>query len=251
MFEWIKLRWSVFSYNFTWDDYSEFLNGYAAKASFLVPIIGYAVLFNDYVTDHLEFENLTNEVKTTFFLDSESRVRFIFFGFLLLAAANTFYRIFRPYAIKVSETSQGYADYFLKYGTAGTFLRLHQEIHHSKFDPLTIDGKYYTDDWDLFWQEASWAGSGKNELIKEDRNQKLVGYDRVNFSEAKKRHENVLLSILRETYFRESRKRRPLLVICLTFATVGYLLLLIPSIDLLLRVLQLTIWDPLIPYLTW
>lgn len=240
MFNWLSIKWRVFAYNFSWDDYASYLNGNIAKSSFIIPIIGYAVIFNDYVTDEFTFENLTNEVQTTFYLEKDLRLRLIFFAFLFLAGANLCYRVFRPHAMKIGETFTEYADYHLNNVPSHVFLRLHQEVKTSDYDPSTIDGKYYDDDWELFWREAHWSQSGQNLLDKDTPLENLHDYGRVDYEQAKKRHKSLLLSILRETYFRETTRRRPQLAFCLFIATIGYSLLLIPSIDLTLRVIELT-----------
>ena len=240
MFEPLRFRWQSFWYNFQWGDYANFLNGIAAKASVFIPLIGYAVIFNDYITGYLSFKNLTGALETTLFINSSDRLRFIFVGLITLALANLTYRICRPYVVKIGETQTKYIDYMLQYATASTFLALHQGIKHSGFDPYTQEGKYYTDDWDLFWRESTWQRSGKGDLRAEDYSQKLAGYDLVNFNNAKARHQSLILSILIETYFREGRKRRPQLVCCLVIASIGYVFLLIPSLDLIAKVLQLT-----------
>lgn len=243
MFDWIALKWRIFQYNFTWDDYAGYLNGHIAKAALFVPVIGYTLIFNDYVTDELTFKNLTNEVRTTFFLERDLRLRFLFFASLILASANLSYRLMRPNAMKLGESLEEYSLYFLNHVPSHVFLRLHQEIRSSDFDPYTQDGKYYDDDWELFWREAQWSKSGKNLLGKESDLERLEDYQRVDFERAKQRHKSVLLSILRETYVRKTRKRRPQLVFCIVLATVGYGLLIIPSVDLTLRVIELTFFS--------
>ena len=238
MFERLRSKFDTFQYNFRWDDYVSYLNGTTAKAARFVPLIGYAIIFNDYVAENLTFSELAGEdLRTTFFLQPDARLRFIFFGVFILAFANAAYLLARPYALKIAETERGYTDYFLNYGTAETFLRLHLEIQRETH--FTLDGKYYTDDWDLFWREATWVLSGKGNLKKEDFSTPPPGYQSVHFSDAKLRHQSLLLSILRETYFREATSRRLRLCVVLLLATVGYALLAIPSLDLFLRVLEI------------
>jgi len=162
-------------------------------------------------------------------------------GFMLLATANLLYLFWRPHVLKLGETEEKFIQYYLENATASSFLQLHNTHRQTGFDPLTQEGKYYNDDWDLFWREAVWPFRGKNKLQKEDHSATLPGYERVNFVEAKRRHQSVLLSLLRETYFRESRKRRLSLVICIVTALAGYTALVIPSADLCIRVLEILI----------
>lgn len=237
---WIARKWYGFQYNFTWDDYATYLNGHIAKAAFFVPIFGYAVIFNDYVTGEFTFKNLTNEVRTTFFLNPEARLRFLFFSSLFLAAANLSYRLMRPNAMKLGENLEDFSQYYLTHVPSHVFLRLHEEISSGEYDPYTLDGKYYDDDWDLFWREAHWSQSGSNLLDQNTSLDDLKDYQRVDFEQAKRRHKSLLLSILREIYFRRTRQRRPQLVFCILLATIGYLLLITPSTDLTLRVIELT-----------
>ncbi len=212
MFERLATKWRVFEYNFSWDDYSSYLNGNIAKASFFIPILGYAVIFNDYVTDNMTFKNLAGEFDTTFFLNSEDRLRFLYFGFLFLAFANIAYRLFRPYALKIGENLENYSNYFLTYAPSHAFLRLHQEIRHSGQDPWTQDGKYYDDEWQLFWREAQWPESGQGLLDKDTPLENLSEYARVDYEEAKKHY--FYLSLERPTFARPEKNVRNSFCVC-------------------------------------
>jgi hypothetical protein len=238
---WLAARWDAFWYNFAWPDYVGLLNGPLAKLALFFPVIGYAILFNDFIAQKYAFSELTGDLKATYFLPENTRLRLVFFGLMLLASANLLYRWRRPYCLRLGESLSEYTDCMMRFATAGTFLEMHRQIRGAGFDPWTVDGKYYDDDWDLFWREAVWTESGQNVLQSKNHSQELPGYERVDFTAAKQRHQTLLLSIIRETYFRESRKRRGWLISALILASSGYALMLLPSVDLTLRVLEFTI----------
>ena len=240
---WLRNNWQVFQYNFQWSDYVWLLNGRAARAAVLVPFLGYAVLFNDYVAANVEFKQLTSDIRTHVFLDPLWRSRLIFLGFFALAIANLLYRFWRPYVLKIGETASQYFEYHLQYSSADVFLEIYQI--NRDLSPVTKYVKYVKDDWDEFWRDAVWENNSELVTLLMDEASALDAKERTNYADAKKRHESMLLNLLFETYTRENRKKRGRLSICLTFALVGYFLIFLPSGDLCLRVLQVTIWEPL------
>jgi hypothetical protein len=71
-----KMKWSTFSYNYRWSDYVAALDGWIAKSAMTVPIVGYLILFNDSVSEHLSFNTLASGkfVSAWFIVDRETEV---------------------------------------------------------------------------------------------------------------------------------------------------------------------------------
>ncbi len=60
----IQMRSRIFSYNYGWSKYVVLFDGWIAKCAMAVPFIGYLIIFNDSVSQHLSFNNLAHEDQT-------------------------------------------------------------------------------------------------------------------------------------------------------------------------------------------
>lgn len=213
------------------------LDGWIPRISFAVPIIGYLILFNDSITKNLTFLELTSG-HSALGLSGGARLKFIYLGLVLLGLTNILYRWRRPYVLRQARDLNSYVEMGLKNFTVPTYIDLHGKIRHSGFDPYTRHGKYYDAEWDAFLDHA----------IGKDTGNRAIGRDPMtaHWVEAKAKHEGLLRAILIETFFREdTRTRIGWLIACLCIASVGYILLAIPSIDLFIKVTAAII-DPLV-----
>lgn len=223
------IRWSVFTYNFGWRNYVEWLDGGIAKISIGFPIIGYLILFNDAIVRNLSFFELTS-VHSHFGLSGGARLKFIYIGLLFIGISNLIYRVKRPYVLRLARDAYTFVEMGLKNFTIGTFIDLHEQIRYSGVGEFTRHGAYYDDEWDAFLDRAVGKG-GEGDL--RSRNPKAL-----HWNEAKSQYEGLLRDILIETFFRESTQtRRSWLVICLLIAAFGYICLAIPSLDLFIKVI--------------
>ncbi|MBX3533933.1 MAG: hypothetical protein KF826_06250 [Xanthobacteraceae bacterium] len=224
----IKLRWSTFSYNYRWSDYVFLFDGWMAKTAIAVPFVGYLILFNDSVSQHLFFNNLARESSIGFGISSTTRLKFIYYGLIFLGLAAIIYRIRRPYVMRVGTNQFGYVEKALTHFTVSAYIDIHGAIRHEGHHSL--HGKYYDAEYEQFVDMA--LGSKDSFGHRDGRS--------ANWLEAKSRYEGLLRSMLIENFLRNVVKRRISLTICLIFATVGYLLLAVPSVDLFIKVLYVS-----------
>lgn len=204
----------------------------------IIPILGYLILFNDSVATHLTFNKLTSGDPSFFDMSIGARLKFLYLGLLLLGIANILYQLFRPYAMRIGIDEFQYMERALQHFNLETYIQLNGAIRSSGYDPKTIHGKYYDDEWQGFLTAASGRTtpyeSPQNDINKFQQN----FANEAHWVEAKNKYESLLRSILTETYFNQKTSRRSWLVICLLLAATGYLLLAIPSIYLMLTVFQ-------------
>lgn len=224
----LRLRWDVFSYNFRWSDYSRLLDGWFAKAAVAVPFVGYLILFNDTVANRISFHSLTNSEGGFFGLTSGARLKFVYLGLVCLGVANIVYFVRRPYVLKLGRDQPEYVEHALKHFTLADYIQINGDIRGSGFDPYTQHGKYYTDEYEGFLKYASHPSTA---------NPTGMAADPFHWADAKSKYENLLRSMLIETYFRETVRRRGSLITSIFLAMLGYSLLLVPSTDLFLRVM--------------
>lgn len=107
--------------------------------------------------------------------------------------------------------------------TYGDFLSMHRRIRSE--GNIGRDGKYYDSNWDGFSEVANNTGEGTTSVQRDG-----------NWEEAKKQYGDLLRSILREHFSSGDQGRRFWLTTCLALSTFGYLLLVIPGIDMFLKV---------------
>lgn len=226
----LRLRWGTLAYNYGWSDYVFFLDGWIAKCAMAVPIIGYLILFNDSVSQHLSFNHLASEGAKSFGLSAGARLKFIYFGLIFLGSANIVYRLWRPFVLRVGTNQFEYVEKALEHFTASDYINIHgavrQEGHH------TLRGKYGDAEYDAFLTLATGERvDGQGRLVQSPSD----------WSRAKSQYEDLLRSMLLENFFRNDVKRRGYLTSALAFALVGYALLSVPSIDLFIKVLAVSL----------
>jgi hypothetical protein len=226
---WWSMKWTTFLYNFGWSDWVPFLNGWIAKCAMAVPVVGYLVLFNDGVARHLSFNDLASEEQLSVFaLHASTRLKLIYFGLIFLGSANILYRWRRPYIFHIGTDQFDYVERALVHFTVETYIDIHSVIRHEGHH--TPHGKYHDAEFDGFLDKAT------------GRNSRGVAPHAVsNWSEAKSKFEGLLRSILIENFHRNNIKRRFALTCCLLSALCGYALLLIPSADLFVKVIRVTL----------
>lgn len=218
------MHWSIFIYNYGWEKYIKFINGWIPKFALFIPIIGYLILFNDPINKMLTFNNLANEEVLNWGLTAIDRLRIIYFALLLLGLSNFLYYIFKPYIFKFGTTQQDYVSTCLEIFTLHDFINLHSSIREEGH--YTQYGKYYDSEWNGFLESSHNQGEGTKKI---DRTGDWEG--------SKLKYGSLLRSILLENFFKQNIKNRFWLTTCIALTTIGYFLLSIPSIDLFIKVI--------------
>jgi hypothetical protein len=222
----LRMKWTIFTYNYGWSQYVFLLDGWIAKAAMAVPIVGYLILFNDSVSQHLSFDKLADENKVPFGLSGIARLQLLYFGLILLGSANILYRIRRPFVFRVGTNQFDYVENAIRHFTVSAYIDIHGTIRHEGHH--TLHGKYYDAEYDNFLDLAL----GKKENAR-SRDESTADWAR-----AKSKYEGLLRSMLIENFFRQDVQRRVSLTCCIVLALVGYLLLFIPSADLFIKVMS-------------
>lgn len=233
---WIRLKWSIFAYNFQWENYTFLFHGNIARVSAFVPLFGYLIIFNDGISQYLTFEKLAPKEIGTLFISSDARLRLVYFGLIMLGVSELIYVLRRPHVIRLGKDFFSFKEKVLSLASPRYFSEIHYSLKSSGFDPYTQGGKYYDRDYEDFIEVCTGARPGTS--IKE-------AYEKgksANWDEARNRFEPLLTGMLEEKYFMEGRKRRFSLSLALFFALLGYIFLAIPSIELLLRVIKVTLF---------
>lgn len=215
--------WSTFKYNYRWSDWIGYIDGWIPRFSFFFPIIGYMILFNDQISDMIQFQTITHQDTYDLGLTSKTRLHCVYYGLFFLGVSNFIYRIKKPYAFRFGQNFVEYTRTALENFTYWDFARIHETIRQDGH--LTLDGKYYDSEWDGFSEIARNKGEGTDRVDRSG-----------SWENAKRQYGSLLRSMLRENFFRNDILRRKWLTFCLVFSTAGYILLAAPSIDLFIKI---------------
>ena len=219
-----RMKWTIFDYNYGWSTYVVLFDGWIAKCAMAVPIVGYLILFNDGISQHISFNKLAGENLLGFGLSPIARLKFIYFGLIFLGSANILYRIRRPFVFRIGTNQFDYVEMALRHFTVSAYIDINGEVCHN--GPHTLHGKYYHSEFDGFLDLAL----GKHDVVGRDEST-------ANWVAAKNKYEGLLRSMLIENFFRNNIKRRLSLAFCILLSFSGYFLLLIPSVDLFIKVM--------------
>lgn len=221
-----QFRYGIFRYNYRWSDYTSLIDGRLARLSLAIPIVGYLIIFNDYIAQHISFNILTSDNDISWGLSSLLRLKLLYLGLVIIGSANIVYYLRRPHSLKLGRTETDYINYGLRYFGVYNFITIHNMIRTKGH--LTMAGKYYDSEYDAFLELAVGKDTGRH-YEKDARS--------INWKEARDRYEHLLRSMLEENYFRSDTGRRFSLSVCIALALIGYVLLAIPSVDLFIKVL--------------
>lgn len=228
IFNLVRMGWQHFIYNYSWSDYVVLFDGWVARCAVTVPIVGYLILFNDSISEHLSFNKLAHENLISFGLSSATRLKLIYFGLILLGAANLLYRWRSPFVFKIGRNEADYVENALRRFTAYTYVTIHERIRMGGHK--TLHGKYDDAEYESFLDEALGRESG-------DPKGESIG----DWTAAKNKYENLLRSMLIENFFRNDIRKRFSLTACVVLSLLGYSFLLLPSFDLFAKVLVVSL----------
>ena len=216
-------RWSIFIYNYAWSPWVTYIDGWVPRVSLLFPIVGYLILFNDQIVGQLEFHHLTRPSPFSWGLDQISRLRFIYYGLFFLGMSNFLFKIRKPYVFRFGRDVIDYTRTALDFFTLSDYIQIHATIRHKGH--FTLDGKYYSSEWEGFVETAQNPGEGTDQVRRTG-----------SWKDAKKEYGSLLRSMLRENFFRNDIENRVSLAVCLALSTIGYACLAIPSVDLFAKI---------------
>ena len=215
--------YSTFKYNYRWSDYVRYIDGWIPKLALSVPILGYLILFNDKISDILTFKTIINEESLSFGLSGLQRLRLLYFGLIFLGISNFIYRLKKPYLFKFGTNLVDYTKTCLELFTNSDYLQMSHTIQQE--GALTSGGKYCEEEWNCF------SDASKNIYDSEAKGWEIT----------KSKYGGLLRGMLNDIFFRYDRGRRFWLSTCLTLSSLGYILLVTPSIDLFIKVFISTI----------
>lgn len=193
-----------------WRTVNTCLNNNLARSAALMPIIGYAIIMNDYFSQHFVFNNLTGGSEQL--ISTGLKLRFLYIGLFFLGISYVFYTIFRPKAFDISTNLDDYSKKYLESITA----------HEIKFIIEYLENYYKRD------QILPFA-------IQEIEQLKRTGSNFLNWRE-KPQYRDLFILIIKMDFERQINKHKFFIHFCMITLLIGYSFIVVSSFDVLYRV---------------
>jgi hypothetical protein len=197
-----------------WSSLGAVLSTHTARAIYVVPVAGYVILYSDFFERLFKFSALSSSWG---FLTFTSRINMIYYGSVTLLLAFGLFWAFSPYLLRNRSDRIGFVADLVVSRDSSTVHQANRAAH-AYLRPQPIDRPLTDDQQNALRSLLSCMNRG----------------DRL--GEAAGEFENLIPRIL-VFYYNWQNFRLPLLrTFIFIFALVGYALLLLPSLDLFLRV---------------
>ena len=203
-------------YMLKWSTFKSYIDGWVPKFAMFVPILGYAILFNDTIIAKLSLGEITSKENTEVFFNNLNRIRFMYFGLIFLGVSNLLYRFHKP---KIFHYASNKIDFIERALNVYSF-RSYEE------DFKELGSEDPNNDWDRF--EKSFKAA-KNSM---QPNQ---------FSQIVSIHKSYLSVLLEDAFDHYVSYKKWWLGFCIILSTLGYCSLAIPSINVFIQVITATV----------
>jgi len=125
---------------FQWQFISSAARNDLSRIIAVVPIVGYLILFNDYVAETLQFNVLAGaraDDPSPFFIPTDVKLRLVFLGSLLVLVANIASRIFSPNELEHSSNGFVFSDRVFESFSAEEVKAMETEVYDAAWSPRT------------------------------------------------------------------------------------------------------------------
>ena len=204
--------WKMIRWNFV----EKVANNNLSKIIGLVPLVGYLILFNDQIANLASFDTIANAQDdnfSPFLLSSLVKLRFVFFGSLLVLLSNLTFNLFRP---PVLEQSKGDIEFSARVRDS-----------YSVYEIASMEEQVLSDDWKprspFYWEILGEVRSTKPKVSGFRPDARVAMF---------RDHADYIHFLAREWWSGMIHTYRSARVIALAFGVVGYSLLAIPTIDI-------------------
>ncbi len=212
-----NLDWKVLR----WENVRSIANNDFTRVVSLIPIVGYLILFNDEIAGIASFNTLAGVGEgdaSPFVLGGLAKLRFVFFGSLLVLFSYAIYRIFRPNELESSNNDLDFSNLVKQ--------------RYSVVELAEIEAEVYSESW-TERTEAFWVVLGS----PRSRKALVSGYrfdarDRM-FST----HGDYISFLAREYWSGMMHTYRLARISSVVSGIVGYCLLALPTMDVAQAVL--------------
>ncbi|AUC55893.1 hypothetical protein CDO87_15485 [Sagittula sp. P11] len=205
-----------------WETVKSVANNDFTRVVGLIPIAGYLILFNDEIAGMLSFNALAGvggAERSSFLLDGLSKLRFVFFGSLLVLCSFLIYRLFRPEILEAAKNDLEYSELVRQ--------------RYSVYELAQIEERVHSESW-VERTEAFWMVLGK----KRTKKPVVAGFRPDSRTQMFSKHGDYIGFLAREWWVGMMHTYKPARICSLTLGVLGYAMLAVPSLDIAQAVLR-------------
>ena len=222
--------------NRSWHLVGKYASNNLTKASLMFPLIGYLILFNDFVTQEISFEVLVPNTNI-FFLETSSKLRLVFFGLIFLAFGNFLYNSKRPTVLIEATHPRPYVEGSLQRYNSTDIVGVYKSVRKftSKNKPLTDYWRFTDKNFFKFVEDAYDLPYPVENFG--DLDGALKEFLPTKFKFAVENNHDFISCLLYEHFIQMMSKNRLTQFFIILICIFGYVFLLLPSLDLIQAVL--------------
>jgi len=210
---------------FQWISIQSIAGNDLTKLIAAIPIVGYLILFNDQFATALSFKTIAgshDSATSPFWMESVTKLRLSLFGSLLVLTSNLVFRVYNP---KVLTIASGDLDFCEKVVS-----------NYSRTEIIDIEKQVISDSWVIRSNLFNEDGGTGFSYIKDKKTSRISGFN--NRQYLMRERSEYIRNIAREWWAGQMHSRWIARYACLLFAVVGYLMLFIPTLDILQAVIR-------------
>ena len=203
---------------FYWSSVKKVASNDLTKIIGIVPVVGYLILFNDSILDTVQFNTITGttgDEASPFLLGGLTKLRMTFFGSLCVTISFLIYQLRRPKALDTATDDFSFAERVCESYSVVEMQALERDVTDAKWQKRLR----------LFW--SPWHGT--REKIFDEYVQGFHDDSRENFLAL---HRDYIDQASREWWIGQMNSRPVSRYAAMILGCLGYLLLVIPTIDI-------------------
>ena len=217
-------------YFFQWPFLEQLANNQVGRLVSAIPIVGYLILFNDQFANAVSFHSIagsSHENQSLFWFNSIFKLRSAFIGSLLILFANILFAAFAPKVLKASKDDLQFSERVFESYSKDEIVQIESEVTEQNWKLRTP--WLLQDNRDgLYWENDSEG----NKQAKA----RLSGFAQKRF--ITREYPDYVRLLAREWWHGQMQTYLGVRLDIFIFSTTGYMLLALPTLDILQAVLR-------------
>lgn len=210
---------------FLWPFLEQIANNQVGRLVSAIPIVGYLILFNDQFANAVSFNAIAGsnlETESPFWFNSIFKLRSAFFGSLFILLANILFAVFSPRVLKSSKDDLQFCERVFESYSKDEIVKIEQDITDQNWN-LRTPWLLQENRDGLYWEKDQ---EGKKKPIS-----RLSGFAQKRY--ITREYPDYVRLLAREWWHGQMHTFCFFRMSILFFAAVGYLLLALPTLDIL------------------
>ncbi|MCV6823798.1 MULTISPECIES: hypothetical protein [Halocynthiibacter] len=205
-----------------WNFIAHFADNELSRLIGIVPLVGYLILFSDPIIENFSlslFAGASDSEESPFILDGLAKLRLVFFGSLFVFSSNVLFRVLVPNCIQQSRDMQEFSERVVSNFSHTDIKEIELKCRDKDHIIRTDIKSYIESNNPLNFRDPITSGSQDTKMLLRN-------------------HEIRIRLLAREYWASENNSRKLARVVTLFLALGGFVMLSIPSIDIIQAVIR-------------